>query len=85
MFKDVSEAVLGTPFVTIVVFPLGDHYLFIRKEILFSKCHRCFIPRSANPTKWSNTLKQFVGRLPANCLSVFDHFFGIGKGLKRAI
>ena len=29
---------------------------------------------SANPTKWSNTLKQFVGKLPINCLSVFDHF-----------
>ena len=29
---------------------------------------------STNPTKWSNTLKQFVGNLPTNCLSVFDHF-----------
>ena len=27
-----------------------------------------------NPTKWSNTLKQFVGNLPTNCLNVFDHF-----------
>ena len=24
--------------------------------------------------KWSNTLKQFVGILATNCLSVFDHF-----------
>ena len=40
-------------------------------------------PLSANPTKWSNTLKQFVGNLPRNCLSVFDHFFGLAlKGLK---
>ena len=31
-------------------------------------------PLSANPRKWSNTLKQFVGNLPTNCLSVFDHF-----------
>ena len=31
-------------------------------------------PLSANPTKWSNTLKQFVGNLPMNCLSVFDQF-----------
>ena len=23
--------------------------------------------------KWSNTLKQIVGILPTNCLSVFDH------------
>ena len=34
-------------------------------------------PLSANPTKWSNTLKQFVGKLPTNCLSVFDHFVGL--------
>ena len=33
-----------------------------------------FNPLSANPTKWSNTLKQFVSKLPTNCLSVFDHF-----------
>ena len=33
-------------------------------------------------TKWSNTLKQFVGNLPINCLSVFDHFVGLAlKGL----
>ena len=34
-------------------------------------------PLSANPTKWSNTFKQFVGNL-----SVFDHFVGLAlKGL----
>ena len=33
-----------------------------------------FKPLSANPTKSSKTLKQFVGILPTNCLSVFDHF-----------
>ena len=31
-------------------------------------------PLSDNPTKWSNTLKQFVGKLPTNFLSVFDYF-----------
>ena len=25
-----------------------------------------FNPLSANPTKWSNTLKQFVGKLPTD-------------------
>ena len=35
------------------------------------------ITLSANPTKWSNTLKQFVGKLTTNCLSVFDHFVGL--------
>ena len=43
-------------------------------------------PLSANPTKWSNTLKQFVGKLPTNCLSVFDHFVGLAlKGLNSKI
>ena len=42
------------------------------------------IPLSANPTKWSNTLKQFLGKLPTNCLSVFDHFVRLAlKGLPR--
>ena len=36
-----------------------------------------FNPLSANPTKWPNTLKQFVGSLPTNYLSVFDHFVGL--------
>ena len=41
-----------------------------------------FNPLNANITKWSNTLKQFVGKLPTNCLSVFDHFVGLAlKGL----
>ena len=31
-------------------------------------------PLSANFTKWSNTLKKFLGNFPTNCLSVFDHF-----------
>ena len=39
-------------------------------------------PLSANPTKWSNTLKKFVGKLTTNCLSVSDHFVGLAfKGL----
>ena len=40
-----------------------------------------FNPLSANFTKWSNTLKQFVGKLPTNCLSEFEHF--VGLALKR--
>ena len=36
-----------------------------------------YSPLTANPIKWSNTLKQFVGNLPTNCLSVFDHFVGL--------
>ena len=33
-----------------------------------------FNPLSANPSKWSNTLKQFVGN---SCFSVFAHFVGL--------
>ena len=32
---------------------------------------------SVNPRKWSITLKQFVGKLPTNCLSVLVHFVGL--------
>ena len=43
-------------------------------------------PLSANFTKWLNTLKQFVGNLPTNCLSVFDYFVGFAlKGLNLPI
>ena len=50
------------------------------------KIHMIYVhiinPLSTNPTKWSNTLKQFVGKKPTNCLSVFDHFVGLAlKGL----
>ena len=39
-------------------------------------------PLNAKFTKWSNTLKQFVGKLPTNCLSVFDYFVGLAfKGV----
>ena len=45
-----------------------------------------FNPLSANPTKWLKTLKQFVGNLPTNCLSVFDHFVKLAlKGLRNVI
>ena len=37
---------------------------------------------STNPTKWSNTLKQFFSNLPTDCLSVLDHF--VGLTLKRS-
>ena len=43
-----------------------------------------FNPLSANPEKWSNTLKQIVGNLSTICLSVFDHFMNLAlKGLRR--
>ena len=40
-------------------------------------------PLSANFTKWSNRLKQFVGKLQTNCFGVFGHFVGLAlKGLR---
>ena len=41
-------------------------------------------PLSAKFIKWSNTLKQIVGKLTTICLSVFDHFSGLAfKGLSN--
>ena len=38
---------------------------------------------STNPTKWPNTLKESVGKLTTNCLSVFGNFVKLAlKGLK---
>ena len=46
---------------------------YIILKLIFISFHP-LNPLSANPTKWSNTLKQFVGNLPTNLLSVFDRF-----------
>ena len=47
-------------------------------------CIKRVNPLSANPTKWSNTFKQFIGKLPTNCLNVFDHFVRLTlKGLRN--
>ena len=35
-------------------------------------------PLITNPTKCSDTLKQFIAKKPTNCLSVFDQFCGVG-------
>ena len=48
---------------------LSSDFVKINQDILGN-----FNPLTANPTKLSNTLKQFVGNLATNCLSVFDHF-----------
>ena len=34
-------------------------------------------PLSTNPKKWPTPLKQFVGKLPTNCLSGFGHFVNL--------
>ena len=53
-------------------------------DIFFSRTFDLLLlnPLSANPTKWSNTLKTIRRQKPTNCLSVFDHFVGLAlKGL----
>ena len=63
---------------------LGTPKYILIKNILYIIDYSTLVvyPLSANPTKWSNTLKQFVGNLPAICLNVFDHFVGLAiKGL----
>ena len=43
-------------------------------------------PLSANPTKWSNTLKQFVGRSRRILWVCFDYFVGLAlKGLTHSV
>ena len=65
-------------------FQLRNGTPVIKKSFRRTYAHSVgFNSLSANPTKWSNTLKQFVGNLPTNCLSVFDHFVILAlKGLK---
>ena len=47
-------------------------YNELRQIVLIS-----FNPFSANITKWSDILKQFVDKLERNCFSVFNHFVGL--------
>ena len=43
-------------------------------------------PLSTNFTKWSNTLKQFIGKLPTNCLRVSDHVVELAfKGVSNYV
>ena len=57
--------------------------LFYYFFVLFARYRKEIVnPLSAKFIKWSNTLKQIVGKLPTICLSVFDHFSGLVlKGL----
>ena len=54
-------------------------FLTCRVNLVDSNCYKYLIffnPLSTNPTKWSNTLKQFVSN------SAFDSFLGLAfKGL----
>ena len=57
----------------------GINYRLFTVVLLSIICLLLFVAVFVNPlndnlTKWPNILKQFVGKLLTNCLSVFDHF-----------
>ena len=58
----------------------GNHYLSVITLLIWDdvqliyEANELVNPLNANPIKWSDTLRKFVGKLPMNCLSVFDHF-----------
>ena len=57
------------------LFCLCYYFLKVGKHNLKTKALiKVLSPLRAKLTKWANTLKQFVGNLPTNCLSVFGHF-----------
>ena len=56
----------------------------IAESLLIRDTRSSLNPLTANPTKWPNTLKQFVAKLLTNFLSVFDHFVKLAlKDLTR--
>ena len=63
--------------VSIIIVTSWSKYLLV-------KAYSNFNPLCVNPRKWSVRLKQFISKLPMNCLSVFDHFVGLlFKGLTQ--
>ena len=56
---------------------IGDVLSILRRNNNSNLIFTYLNPLSVKITKWLNTLKQFVGNLPTNFLSVFDHFCGI--------
>ena len=61
---------------TVIYYGKCNHYVLInciRYCIRGELIQNYFNSLSTNLQKWSNTQKQFIGNLPTNCLSVFDH------------
>ena len=59
------------PLIYVKVLVKFFHLWFLRRCVTVIILFVNINPLSVNPTKWSNTLKQFVGNLPTNCLSVW--------------
>ena len=54
-----------------------DFGVVLTRYMSFIAFFHCINSLSPKFITWSNTLKQFAGKLPTNCLSVFDHFVGL--------
>ena len=67
MVKKIALATVIITIVNIIITKIIKQFLDAFEQIVVT-------PLKVNPTKWSNTLKQFVRNFPRNCLSVFDHF-----------
>ena len=62
-----------------ILFIIHTNVINPKKNLNNTKVH--LNPLKANPTKWSNTVKQFVGRLRLS-----DHFIGLAfKGLRQKV
>ena len=73
-YLSATVSVFSAQYLTLWITYFKDYWM-LSWELLIN-------PLSAKLTKWPNTLKQFVGNLPTNCLSVFGHFMGLAlKGL----
>ena len=88
---DITHCVLFPEYVRSFIYQKQPPEVLCKKKVLLkffeisqekNVLESLFNPISANPTKWPNTLKQFVSNLPTNCLSVFGHFVNLAvKGL----
>ena len=59
-------------------------YFIVKVAVQIEDLKKTLNPLSAKLTKWPSALKQFVGNLPTNCLSVFGHFVRLAlKRLKK--
>ena len=69
-------------FCHITFYTRGSFSIFVRDLLFSSFPLTLYAPTPEN----GQTLKQFVGKLLANCLSVFDHFVGLAlKGLNEKL
>ena len=79
-----KKFILGHFLPSPLMFSVATFFCFDYCSVGDHSIHWVVNPLSANITKWSNILKQFVVKLPTNCLSVFDHFVGLAlKELKH--